>query len=122
MHSLMASVLFISIAIFAFMADLSVGRLFMGGLMPGLLLATLFCIYIAIRCRFQPNLGPGLPPEEQVDWRGKLASLKALILPVLLVFMVLGSIFMGICSPTEAAAMGAFGSLICVAIRIRQRR
>lgn len=107
------SVTMIALGLFA---DLSVGRLFIGGVLPGLLLAFLFIIYIGIRCAFQPHLGPSLPPEERVGWREKLVSVRALIIPIILITAVLGSIFTGICSPTEASGVGALGALISAAI------
>jgi len=100
----------------ALIAEQSVGQLFMGGVFPGLLLATLFIIYIAIRCLFQPHLGPPLPREERAPLREKLIGIRALIIPGILVFMVLGTIFLGIATPTEAAAIGALGSIISAAV------
>ena len=94
----------------------SVGRLFMGGIFPGLLLSFLFILYIGIRCGLRPSQGPPLPPEERADWRAKAISLRAVILPILLVVGVLGSIFSGMATPTEAAAVGAFGSIVCAAV------
>ena len=102
--------------IYALMAGVSVGKMFLGGIFPGLILATLFIVYIGIRCAFQRQLGPVVPPEERVGWREKLISIRAVIIPVLLVIGVLGSIFTGIASPSEAAAIGATGSLLSAAI------
>jgi tripartite ATP-independent transporter DctM subunit len=93
-----------------------VGGLFLGGAVPGLILSALFIIYIGIRCFLQPELGPALSPEERISWKNKFVSLKGVILPVLLVTGVMGSIFAGIATPTEAAGVGAFGSLVCAAI------
>jgi tripartite ATP-independent transporter DctM subunit len=97
------------------MAGVSVGKLFMGGVFPGLLLSGLFILYIAIRAFFHKDLAPALPLEErrQITWRMKFVALKAIILPVLLIVGVLGSIFQGVATPTEAAAIGAFGSILC---------
>jgi len=97
------------------MAGVSVGKLFMGGVFPGLLLSGLFVLYIGLRSFIQKDLAPALPLEErrQITWRMKFVALKAIILPVLLIVGVLGSIFEGIATPTEAAAIGAFGSIIC---------
>ncbi len=97
------------------MAGVSVGKLFMGGVFPGLVLSGLFILYIAIRSFIQKDLAPALPLEErrQITWRMKFVALKAIVLPVLLIVGVLGSIFQGVATPTEAAAIGAFGSLIC---------
>ena len=102
--------------ILGLMGNLSVGKLFAGGIFPGLLFSFLFIAYILIRSFFQRDLAPALPPEERVGWREKLASLRAVILPVLLVIGVLGSIFAGMATPSEAAGIGALGSILCAAI------
>jgi tripartite ATP-independent transporter DctM subunit len=98
------------------MCEVSVGGLYAGGILPGLLLAFLFVVYIGIRAAINPKLAPALSPEERANWKEKFASLKDVILPILLVIAVLGSIFRGFASPTEAAAVGAAGSLACTAI------
>ena len=92
----------------------SVGQLFMGGMMPGILLALIFIGYISARCFIQPHLGP--PTGEVYSWKEKLVSLKAVILPLLLIALVLATIYFGVCTPTEAAGFGAFGSMICLII------
>ena len=106
----------ITFIIFALFTETSVGRLFIGGILPGLLLSTLFITYIAIRCLIQPAAGPALPPEERATWREKLVSTRAIILPAIIVIMVLGSIFSGFATPTEAAAMGVLGALISAVV------
>ena len=98
--------------LYALISGESVGALFAGGVMPGLLLLVLVSAYILIRCFFQPHLGPPLPAEDRVGWARKLSALKAVLLPILIVGMVLGSIVFGIATPTEAAAMGVAGALI----------
>ena len=98
--------------LYALISGESVGRLFAGGVFPGLMLLVLVSSYIAIRCYFQPRLGPALPREERGDWNRKIAALKAVILPIGIVFMVLGSIIGGVTTPTEAAAMGVLGAII----------
>jgi tripartite ATP-independent transporter DctM subunit len=103
----------ITIAVFA---SLSVGKMFIGGIVPGLLIAFLYCVYIAIRAYANPKLAPVLPPEERASWSQKFKSLGAIILPILLVILVLGSIYTGAATTTEAGAIGAFGALICAAI------
>jgi tripartite ATP-independent transporter DctM subunit len=94
----------------------SIGALFASGVLPGILLGCLFIGYIAIRCYAQPAMGPSLPEEERATWAEKFASLWAVILPLALVAAVLGSIFMGVTTPTEAAAIGALGALLCAAV------
>jgi tripartite ATP-independent transporter DctM subunit len=98
--------------LYALISGESVGRLFAGGVFPGLMLLVLVSSYIAIRCYFQPRLGPALPREERGDWKRKITALKAVILPIGIVFMVLGSIIGGVTTPTEAAAMGVLGALL----------
>jgi tripartite ATP-independent transporter DctM subunit len=98
--------------LYALISGESVGMLFAGGVIPGLLLLVLVSSYIAIRCYFQPHLGPALPPGERGDWKKKMVAFKAVLLPAIIVIMVLGSIMGGITTPTEAAAMGVLGALI----------
>jgi len=103
--------------VYAAIAKVSVGRLFVGGIFPGLLLAMVYIMYITIRCRLQPRMGPASLPEERSTWREKLMSLRGIILPVALIFLVLGSILVGVASPTEASCLGVAGSLICAAVK-----
>jgi len=105
----------VTMIILGLFAGLSIGKLFIGGIFPGLLLAALFIIYILVRARFQPHLGPVIPVEERGNLRENLLMTRSLILPILLVIGVMGSIFTGAATPTEAAAVGAFGSIICAA-------
>lgn len=97
--------------LYALISGESVGALFAGGVFPGLMLLVLVSSYIAIRCYFQPHLGPALPKAERGDWQRKLAAMKAVILPLIIVVMVLGSIIGGITTPTEAAAAGVLGAI-----------
>ncbi len=99
--------------VYAQTAGESIGKMFMGGVFPGLLLSALFITYIGIRCFFQPELAPPPPPEERkVSWKEKFISLRALVLPSLIIIGVLGSIYLGIATPTEAAGVGAVGAII----------
>lgn len=102
--------------IYAGATGISVGRLFAAGLLPGLLLSGLYMSYIGVRCVINPSMGPPLLAKERVGWAKKILSLKDSILAVVLVTMVLGSIFAGIATPTEAAAVGAFLTLVIAAI------
>ncbi len=102
--------------LYAFLAKESVGKLFAAGVIPGLMLAGIYILYILIRSRITPSLAPALSEEHQVDWRGKVASLKALILPGALIATVLFCIITGITAPSEASAIGAAGSILCAAI------
>jgi tripartite ATP-independent transporter DctM subunit len=97
----------------------SVGKLFMGGMIPGLLLAAIFILYITVRCLIQPHLAPPPHEGERFNWREKLISLRGLGLPLALIALVLGVIYTGVCTPTEASGIGAAGSLICCALKRR---
>ncbi|MGM0583625.1 MAG: TRAP transporter large permease [Pseudomonadota bacterium] len=106
----------ILMVLYALLTEVSVGRLFAAGLGPGLLLFVLVSIYIGVRCALQPHMGPALPKEERADWGLKFRSLAAVILPLFIVFIVLGSIFGGFATPTEAAAIGVFGAFVASAV------
>ena len=109
----------ISLVLYGTIAQVSIGGLFAGGMGAGILCSFLIIGYILIRCYINPALGPAIPPEERADWKGKVASLKGVILPLLLIIAVLGSIYTGIATPTEAAAVGALGAFVCSAIHRR---
>jgi len=109
----------VTMIVFSLQTGVSVGHLFIGGIMPGLLLTALFMAYIWIRCLIQPDQGPAIPAEERGTWRERVVLLRAVILPIILVIAVLGSIYTGIATPTEASAVGAFGALIAAAIHRR---
>jgi len=105
------------IAIFyAVIARQSIGQFFAGGLLPGLMLAVMFIIYIVVRCSLQPQMAPIVPREERVGWREKFVSLRAVLLPILIVIMVLGSILFGLATPVEASSVGALASIIAAAV------
>lgn len=96
-------------------AEVSVGKLFFAALVPGLLLSLLYAIYIMVICRIHPDYGPAMSPEELAEMPLKdriKGSLINLIPPLLLILGVLGSIFSGIATPTEAAGVGALVSLL----------
>lgn len=106
----------VTMVLYAVIAQQSVGKLFAGGILPGMILGFLFITYILVRSRLQPNVAPALPVERRVTWGEKLSSLRAVILPIVIIFMVLGSIFSGAATVTEAAGLGAFGSILSAAV------
>ncbi len=95
-------------------ADVSVGDLFVGMLFPGLILAGLYIAYILGRCIIRPQDGPSLPPDENEPglFQKLFITVTALVPPLVLIFSVLGTIMLGWATPTEAAAMGAIGTVI----------
>ena len=104
----------IMLVIYGPMAAISVGKLFFAAFIPGFLLSGLYCTYIAIRCFIQKGLAPPVPVEERtVPWSKKTWDLLVSMLPPLvLILAVLGSIFMGIATPTEAASVGSLAATI----------
>lgn len=96
------------------MAQLSVGRLFFGAFIPGFLLSLLYLTYVAIRCYLEPQLGPPVPVEERKVPLGKKATMlvTSLFPPLVLVLAVLGAIYLGIASPTEAAGIGSLAAVV----------
>lgn len=95
--------------------NVSVGDLFAAALIPGMLLVICYVIYILVIAKLKPEVAPAIPEEEIAAFKGEgwLAQVvKAFVLPLLLIIAVLGSIFAGIASPTEAAAVGAFGATL----------
>lgn len=110
------SVIFI---LYGMIARVSVAELFAAGIGTGILLASLFIVYILIRCRLNPSLGPALPAEEQVSWGEKFRALGAGISPIILIFIVLGLFFMGVTTLMECSAVGAVGAIVIAAINRR---
>jgi tripartite ATP-independent transporter DctM subunit len=98
-------------------AGVSVPKLYAGALFPGLLLAGLYMLYVLIRCWLNPALAPKLPKEQtDVPWTSVLWALLTSFFPLtILIMSVLGCIFFGLATPTEAAAVGSLGSLILAA-------
>jgi tripartite ATP-independent transporter DctM subunit len=104
------------------MADrlaLSVGDLYLGAVIPGLLLAALYVIYILLLPAFKPEIAPASSQPETVDFELVLAVLRKVVPTALLIFAVLGSTFLGIATPTEASGVGAAGALLLAASRGR---
>jgi tripartite ATP-independent transporter DctM subunit len=105
--------------LYASLTGTSVGKLFMGGIIPGLLLSLIFIAYIGIRCQIQPHIGPPVPKEERYSMGEKIRSLYAVIAPIILILLVLGLLYLGICTPTEAAGIGAMGAFVVLFVKKR---
>jgi tripartite ATP-independent transporter DctM subunit len=106
------------LVLLASVLNVSVGDLFTGAVIPGLLLVTLYLLYVVIFAILRPQSAPPIPDAELAAFRGKgLAArvFNAFVLPLILVLAVLGSIFAGIASPTEAAAVGALVATLLTA-------
>ncbi|MFA6724030.1 MAG: TRAP transporter large permease [Lentisphaeria bacterium] len=105
------SVVFI---VYGFLTEQSPAKLFIAGIIPGLMFVLLFIAYITWKCIRNPQLGPASPPS---SWKEKLHSLLGVIDPLLLFIAVIGGMFLGWFTPTEAASVGALGSLVIAACR-----
>jgi tripartite ATP-independent transporter DctM subunit len=105
--------------VYAVVAQQSLGELLIGSVFPGLLLSGLYVAYITIRCTINPKLGPPLPREERIGIVEKIILLRQTIMPVLLILLVLGVIFLGIATPVEAAGIGTFGAFVVCAVHRR---
>lgn len=100
--------------------NVSVGKLFAAALVPGIILVVAYILYTLILAQLRPELAPSIPDEEIAKFKSKdfgKKVVKAFVLPILLIIAVLGSIFAGIASPTEAAAVGALGATILTVIQ-----
>ena len=95
--------------IYGIMTEQSVGKLFMSGVLPGILLTVLFIVTILIWTKLQPEICKKAP---KATWKERAASLTGVIETFILFFMVMGGLFVGFFTPTEAAAIGAFGTLL----------
>jgi tripartite ATP-independent transporter DctM subunit len=107
----------VTMIVYASLSNLSIGKMFLGGIIPGLFLAFLFIVYILTRSLIDPKLAPPIPVEERATWTQKWASVKNLAMPFLLIFSIMGTIFSGIATPTEAAAVGAVVAMVIVLLR-----
>lgn len=108
----------IVLIIYGLTASVSIGDLFVATVFPALMLGGMYIAYIIIRCSINPALAPSLPPEElDIPLAEKLRSVKNIILPVFVAVMVLGSIYAGIASVTEAASVGVLGVILSTWVR-----
>jgi tripartite ATP-independent transporter DctM subunit len=105
------SVIFI---VYGIMTEQSIGELFIAGILPGIMLTGLFSLAVILWASLRPELAPRGP---RFGFREKLASLSGLIETVLLFMLVMGGLFFGIFTPTEAGAVGAFGTLLIALLR-----
>lgn len=103
--------------VYAILAEVSIGKMFIAGILPGLLLAGIYSAYIVYRGIRNPEIAP--QSQESYSWRERLVGLKDLAPTMILILMVLGSIYGGVATPTEAAAIGVFGATLFAALNRR---
>jgi len=104
----------IMLILYAPIAGVSVVDMYAGAVVPGLLLGILYIVYVILRTKINPEMGPSLPKEMSLKFFSReslVQGLKYLVPPVLLVMLVMGSLFLGIASPTEAGAVGSVGAI-----------
>jgi len=114
----------IVLVLYGMIARQPIGRLWMAGVIPGLIMASMFIAYILIRCRIQPNLGPAIPAEElqRISRREKFRLLQAGIIPLVIIFSMTGLFLMGVTSLVECAAVGAAATTIVALAKRRLNR
>ena len=101
------------LVLYGMIARQPVSKLWLAGIIPGIMMATLFILYIYIRCKLQPELGPALPKEErQISKTEKIKLLQAGLIPFAIFFSMTGLFLMGIASLVECSAGGAFGATL----------
>lgn len=112
------------LVLYGMIARQNVGRLWLAGVLPGLLLAFLFIAYIMIRCHLNPRLGPALPIEERqlISWGERFKLLRAGIIPLFIIFSMTGLFLLGITSLVECSAAGAAATTLAAIIRGRFNR
>ena len=112
------------LVLYGMIARQPVGQLWLAGVFPGLLLAGLFIIYITIRCKLQPHLGPALPVEERrgISWSEKFSLLRAGILPLVIIFSMTGLFMLGVTSLVESSAVGAGAATLAALFKGRLTR
>lgn len=103
--------------VYAVTAQISIGQMLIAGIVPGLILACLYIAYIVVVGWFKPEWVPLDPSARKAPWSEKILALKALIFPSMLIVLILGSIFFGVATPTESAAVGVAGALIPAAFK-----
>jgi tripartite ATP-independent transporter DctM subunit len=106
----------IMLIVYAAMAGMSVVQLYAAALVPGFILAGLYCVYVIVLAKLKPQLMPPLPKDQRVPAREVIVLLFKSFVPLaLLILAVLGSIMFGLATPTEAAAVGALGAIVLAA-------
>ena len=106
------------LVLYGMIARQPVSKLWLAGILPGIMMATLFILYIYIRCKLQPELGPALPKEErQITRAEKIKLLQAGLIPFAIFFSMTGLFLMGIASLVECSAVGAFGASLAALLK-----
>lgn len=103
--------------VYAILAEVSIGKMFIAGILPGFLLAGIYIAYIIYRGIKDPSIAPAM--QESYSWTERFKAIKDLLPVIILILMVLGSIYAGVATPTEAAALGVLGATLFAFINRR---
>jgi len=112
------------LVLYGIIAKQPIGQLWLAGIVPGLILAALFVLYIGVRCWLQPHLGPALSMQERAEYSfaDKLRLLRAGIIPLVIFFTMMGLFFTGVTSLVESSAVGAVAATLVAAVKGRLTR
>ncbi len=102
----------VMLIVYGMVDNCSIGQLYAGAFIPGFLLSGLYVLYVTIRCYINPAMGPPVPKEERLGWKGLIKVAVPIIPGSILIFLVLGTIVIGVAAPTEAAGVGCLGAWI----------
>lgn len=111
----------VMLIVYGMVDNTSIGQLYAGAFLPGFMLSGLYILYITVRCYINPKMGPPVPKEERLDWAGLIRVAFPIIPGAILIFLVLGTIVMGVAAPTEAAGVGCLGAWIIGLLKRRLR-
>ncbi|QQK76431.1 TRAP transporter large permease subunit [Salicibibacter cibarius] len=103
--------------LYASEAGVSTAALFFAGIGPGILATLVFMAYVLIVCYIKPEMGPSIDKANRFTFGEKLTSLKGILLPVSIIILVLGTIYTGVATPTEAASVGVMGAVVSAGIK-----
>jgi len=98
-----------TMVLYSVMTDISLGKLFMAGMIPGIVLAIILSLYIITNCAIHPDLAPPPPPS---NWKDRISSLHRIWFLVVIIFFVLFTIYLGVATPTEAASLGTVATMV----------
>jgi len=104
----------VSLIVFGLITEQSIGRLFLAGFLPGLMIAFFFALIILVWCRLDPTLGP---KSQKYGWRERAAGLPEVIWPAVIFVVVIGGLMKGVFTPTEAGSIGTFAVLLLVVLK-----
>jgi tripartite ATP-independent transporter DctM subunit len=107
----------IGFVLYGIFAEVSISKLFIAGILPGIMTAVIYAVMIIVRCKLNPELAP--PYDQTVTWNDRLVALREIWPLAVLVLCIIGGLYLGFVTPTEAGAFGAFTSIVIAVIQGR---